>query len=64
LEKGYKCEISALESNQTWDIILLPKNKTVIGYKWVFKIKYNVDGTVERYKTKISGEGIHTNRGH
>jgi len=27
--KIVQCEISALESNQTWEIILLPKNKTV-----------------------------------
>jgi len=42
-----QCEISALESNQTWETVLLPKNKTAIGCKWVFKIKYNGDGTVE-----------------
>jgi len=42
-----------LESSQTWDIALLPKNKTVIGCKWVFKIKYKVDGTVETYKARL-----------
>jgi len=46
-----------LESNQTWKIVLLPKNKTVIGCKWVFKIKYNTDGTVERYKARLMAKG-------
>jgi len=27
------CDISTLESNQTWAIALLPKDKTAIGYK-------------------------------
>ena len=46
-----------MESNQTWEIVFLPKNKTAIGYKWVFKIKYNADGTVERYKTRLVAKG-------
>jgi len=46
-----------LESNQTWETVLLPKNKTVIGCKWVFKIKYNADRTVERYKARLVAKG-------
>lgn len=28
----------------------LPKGKTLIGCKWVIKVKYNVDGSIERHK--------------
>jgi len=31
--KAIQCEISSLESNQIWEIVLLPKNKTAIGCK-------------------------------
>jgi len=55
--KATQCEISALESNQTWENVLLPKNKTVVGCKWVSKIKYNVDGTVERYNARLVVKG-------
>jgi len=55
--KAIQCEISALESNQTWETVLLPKNKTAIGCKWVFKIKYNADGTIERYKARLVAKG-------
>jgi len=51
--KAIQCEISALELNQTWETVVLPKNKTVIGCNWVFKIKYNADGTIERYKERL-----------
>lgn len=35
----------------------LPKGKKVIGYKQVFKIKYNPKGSIERYKTRLVAKG-------
>ena len=43
-------EIRAPGKNETWEVVYLPKGKKTIGCKWVFTIKYNVDGTLERYK--------------
>lgn len=43
-------EISSLEENKTWKIVLLPQGKTPMGCKWVFKVKYHSNGNVERYK--------------
>jgi len=31
-------------------ITTLPENKIAISYKWVYKVKYNVDDTIDRYK--------------
>jgi len=45
-------EIQALERNNTWEIVDLPKGKKPIGCKWVFTIKYKADRTLERYKTR------------
>ena len=43
-------EIDALEHNHTWSVVPLPPNKRAVGCKWVFKIKYKADGSIERYK--------------
>ena len=43
-------EIHALTKNGTWEITNLPKGKKAVGCKWVYKIKYRTDGTVERHK--------------
>ncbi|XP_074266995.1 uncharacterized protein LOC141590293 [Silene latifolia] len=51
-------EIEALEKNGTWNIVLLPKGKKPIGCKWVYKIKYRADGTVERYKARLVAQGF------
>lgn len=46
-------ELQALESNNTWDIVELPPDKRAIGSKWVYKTKYNPDGSIERYKSRL-----------
>ena len=45
-EKAMNEEMAALDENETWNLVLLPKSKNVIGYKWVYKVKHNSDGTV------------------
>jgi Reverse transcriptase (RNA-dependent DNA polymerase) len=50
-------ELHALEKNQTWEICFLPKNKKSVGCKWIYKIKYRSDGTIERYKARLVAKG-------
>ena len=50
-------EIKALELNDTWILIDLPKHKTTIGCKWVYKIKHKFNGSIERYKARIVAKG-------
>ncbi|KAL0442098.1 UNVERIFIED_CONTAM: Retrovirus-related Pol polyprotein from transposon RE1 [Sesamum radiatum] len=50
-------ELKALSDNNTWSLIQLPKGKKAIGSKWVFKIKYNLDGTMKRYKARLVAKG-------
>nr|CAD1820262.1 unnamed protein product [Ananas comosus var. bracteatus] len=50
-------EIQALETNQTWSLEHLPPDKKPIGCKWVYKIKYRADGSIERYKARLVVKG-------
>jgi Reverse transcriptase (RNA-dependent DNA polymerase). len=43
-------EMEALNNNDTWDLVDLPVGKNIIKSKWMFKIKLNADGSLERYK--------------
>lgn len=43
-------EVGALEDSGIWSIVDLPPGKEAINNKWVYKIKLNADGTVDRYK--------------
>lgn len=50
-------ELQALESNYTWSIVSLLVGHKPIGCRWVYKIKYNSDGTIERYKARLVAKG-------
>ncbi|XP_074267204.1 uncharacterized protein LOC141590514 [Silene latifolia] len=50
-------EIKALEENKTWEIVDLPTGHKPIGSKWIFKIKYKADGTIERFKERLVAKG-------
>ena len=51
-------EIATLESNQTWSFTSLPPHKRAIGCKWVYRVKYKADGTMERYKARLMAKGF------
>ncbi|XP_031390702.1 uncharacterized protein LOC116203178 [Punica granatum] len=51
-------EICALELNKMWTIEPIPSDKKPIGCKWVFKIKRNADGSVERFKARLVAKGF------
>ena len=50
-------EIDALEQNHTWSMVPLPPTMRVVGCKWVFRIKYKADGSIERYKAQLIAKG-------
>ncbi|KAL2928646.1 Retrovirus-related Pol polyprotein from transposon RE2 [Bienertia sinuspersici] len=52
-------EIRALEDNNTWEMTDLPTGKKALGSRWVYKVKYNADGTVERLKARLVILGNH-----
>jgi len=43
----------------TWVMEDLPSDKKALGCKWVYKIKYNSDGTIERHKARLVILGNH-----
>ncbi|KAL2250124.1 UNVERIFIED_CONTAM: Retrovirus-related Pol polyprotein from transposon RE2 [Sesamum indicum] len=55
--EAMKNEISALEKNKTWTLTGLPQNKKAIGCKWLYKVKLNPNGTIERHKARLVAKG-------
>lgn len=47
----------AIMRNESWYLIELPANRREIGCKWVFIVKKNYDGSLNKYKTRLVTKG-------
>ncbi|CAM8878685.1 unnamed protein product [Rhodiola kirilowii] len=57
-EMAMNKEIKALEDNNTWTISELPQGAHAIACKWIFRVKYHSDGSIERYKARLVAKGF------
>jgi hypothetical protein len=51
-------EYHSLITNDTWDLVPLPKGRKLVKCKWVYRTKYASDGSVERHKTWLVAKGF------
>jgi hypothetical protein len=45
-------EYAALIANNTWDLVPRPVGSNVVTSKWIFKHKFNINGTLEWYNAR------------
>jgi hypothetical protein len=50
-------EYNALIKNETWDLVPRPPDVNVIRSMWIFRHKENSDGSFERHKARLVGDG-------
>ena len=51
-------EYDSIVKNSAWDIVPRPVDKSVVGSRWIYKVKQAVDGSVEKYKAKFVARGF------
>jgi hypothetical protein len=51
-------EIESFKANETWSLTELPKEKTAVGSKWVYKTKTDENGNIVRYKARLVAQGF------
>ena len=50
-------EMASLHKNEAWDLVEFSAGRKPIGRKWVFKKNMNVEGKVEKYKSRLVVKG-------
>ena len=55
--KAMEEELDQIQKNETWELVPRPKNKNVIGTKWVFQKKLNEEGQVTRNEARLVCKG-------
>ena len=58
-----KEEMEALHHNNTWSLVPWHSSMNILGCKWVYRLKYNPDGSVQRYKACLVAKGYNQQPG-
>ncbi|CAI7761499.1 unnamed protein product [Closterium sp. NIES-53] len=56
-KKAMESELKSIDENGTWELVELPEGRKAITSKWLFKIKSDADGKIERYKSRLVAKG-------
>jgi histone deacetylase 1/2 len=51
-------EYNALMKNNTWYLVPHKKGSNIIYCKWVHRIKYKADGSLDKYKSRLIAKGF------
>ena len=57
-KEAIEFEIGQLLVNNTWKEDVYPEGANLISTKWVFTLKFNADGTLERFKARLVARGF------
>ncbi|GKE12452.1 zinc finger, CCHC-type containing protein [Tanacetum coccineum] len=56
-------KIGFIMENNTWVLSNLPRGCKPLGYKWIFKRKMKVDGTIDKFKARLVIQGFRQKEG-
>ena len=51
-------EMKSMSTNKVWDLVEIPQGAKTVGYKWVYKTKYDSKGNIERFKARLVAKGF------
>ncbi|RVW64436.1 Retrovirus-related Pol polyprotein from transposon RE1 [Vitis vinifera] len=51
-------EYQALLRNKTWSLVPPPSSAHIVGCRWIYKLKYRPDGSIDRHKARLVAQGF------
>jgi hypothetical protein len=62
-KKAMNAELESIKKNEVYTLTKLPEGRKAIGSKWVFKVKRDAEGKVERFKARLVAKGYNQKEG-
>jgi len=56
-------EYTSIMRNDVWDIVPRPKGNLVVSSRWLYKIKYDTYGSIEKFKVRFVARGFSKKEG-
>lgn len=56
-------EYNSIMVNNVWEVVSRPQDRSVVGSRWIYKIKYATNDNVEKYKARFVAKGYAQNEG-
>ena len=50
--------MDTLQKAGTWATVPWPRDKNIVGSKWVFRVKRKADGSIDKYKARLIAKGF------
>jgi hypothetical protein len=57
MEKNHDGGTGGLRKNRTWELACLLVGKKAVTCKWIYTVKQNPEGKIERYKARLVARG-------
>ena len=51
-------EYDSIMRNEVWEVVPRPEGKSVVTSRWIYKVKYAADGSIEKNKDRFVAKGF------
>ena len=51
-------EYDSIVKNSVWEVVPRPVGKSMVGSRWIYRVKQAADGSVENYKNIFVAQGF------
>ncbi|GFW12448.1 retrovirus-related Pol polyprotein from transposon TNT 1-94 [Trichonephila clavipes] len=62
-KKAIESEMNSLRENHTWELTDLPAGAKAISCKWIYRLKTNPKGSLNKYKASLVARGFNQRQG-
>lgn len=51
-------EYDSIMQNEVWEVVLRPEGKSMVTSRWIYKVKYATDGSIEKHEARFVAWGF------